>query len=92
MTIHKIEFGALGRETNFDFQYIPALDLVTEPGKAEEARGARGGGLERRNLKALLTAAALIPLAAWLALRLATAVWLGSLAQHFATETPVLVS
>ena len=72
MTIRKPEMGALGKETNFDFQYIPALDLITEPGTAEEAGAVGGAGVESRNLKALLVASALVAAVAWLGLKAAS--------------------
>jgi hypothetical protein len=88
LTVRKTELGALGQETNFDFQYIPTLDLMTTtttagPGKAEgeveegEGRGsgggvagtkARRGGIERRNLTALLAALVTVGTVAWLGL------------------------
>jgi hypothetical protein len=72
--MRKTELGGLGRVTNFDFQYIPAMGLTTELGKAEEPGGAAApaGGVERRNLRALLAAAATVGIVAWLGLRAAS--------------------
>ncbi|GKT56955.1 tat pathway signal sequence [Colletotrichum tofieldiae] len=87
LTVHKPELGALGRETNFDFKYIPTLDVMsTEAAAAWSHRpdpSAQGPGLgtstgrsvrvtERRSLVVLLLAVAAAGLLAWLGIRSAS--------------------
>ena len=67
-TIRNTEMGGLGKETTFDFKYVPQLDLTTEPGRPENS-GLGQSGVERRNLKALLIASGVIAVVAWLIMR-----------------------
>lgn len=64
--------GGLGKETGFEFKYIPSLGLKTEPGRPEDSGLARSG-VERRNLKALSIASVFMGLLAWLIMKAASA-------------------
>ncbi|KAK1987879.1 tat pathway signal sequence [Colletotrichum cereale] len=86
LTVHKPELGALGKETNFDFKYIPTLDVMTTEAAARSHHldpPAQGPALasrrvrvtERRSLVALLAAAAAAGLLAWLGVRGASALF-----------------
>ena len=57
--------GGLGKESSFEFKYIPNLDLTTELGRQEDS-GLGHSGVEWRNLKALFVASMLIGLLSWL--------------------------
>jgi hypothetical protein len=62
-TVYKKDHGALGHETNFEFQYIPTPDMLgTEMGKIEKGPS----NIERRNLKVLVAACAVMGGVAWL--------------------------
>jgi len=59
----------LGEETVFDFKYIPNLGLTsTEVGKYE-ASGSKERGIERRNLRTLVIASAVIGVASYFWMR-----------------------
>jgi len=45
-------YGLEGKETNFDFKYVPELGTVTEQAQEEEREKMRG--VETRNLKAFV--------------------------------------
>ncbi|KAI9792389.1 MAG: hypothetical protein M1816_002273 [Peltula sp. TS41687] len=55
----------LGRESVFEFKYIPEFHTTTEMGEAEES-GVKQPGVERRNLKTLLIAIAVLLILGWL--------------------------
>ncbi|OHW91487.1 tat pathway signal sequence [Colletotrichum incanum] len=83
LTVHKPELGALGRETNFDFKYIPTLDVMSteaaarshhlDPSAQGPALGTSAGRrvrvTERRSLVVLLLAVAVAGLLGWLGIR-----------------------
>lgn len=68
--MHNKEIG-LGRETNFDFKYVPQLGRTTELGQPEGSR-LRIGTPERQGLTALMLAAALVAAVAWSGFRAAS--------------------
>jgi len=49
------KYGLQGKETTFDFKYVPELSTVTEMGELQEEKH-MAAGVERRNLKTLLFA------------------------------------
>ncbi|GKT47028.1 uncharacterized protein ColSpa_07209 [Colletotrichum spaethianum] len=89
LTVHKPELGALGKETNFEFQYIPTLDVMSTEAAARSHHlepSAQGSTLgtntsrrarvtERRSLVVLLVAVAVAGLLAWLGIRSASALF-----------------
>ncbi|KAK6225943.1 tat pathway signal sequence [Colletotrichum tabaci] len=86
MVVHKTEIGALGKETKFEFKYIPTLDVTSTEADARPdhlARYAKGpaAGMsirrrlqfaEWRSLAVLLLAVAAAGLLAWLGIRSAS--------------------
>ncbi|KAF6819952.1 tat pathway signal sequence [Colletotrichum sojae] len=94
LTVHKPELGALGKETNFEFKYIPTLDVMSTEAAGRswhlenDGSGKEGGGspakrrvrrTERRNLAALLVASAVMVLLAFLGVK-SVSVLLGGIA------------
>ncbi|KAK2066106.1 tat pathway signal sequence [Colletotrichum caudatum] len=87
LTVHKPELGALGKETNFDFKYIPTLGVMSTEAAARshhpDPPSVQGPALassrrrprvtERRSLVVLLLAATAAGLLAWLGVRGASA-------------------
>ncbi|KAJ0124954.1 tat pathway signal sequence [Diaporthe amygdali] len=70
LTVHNKEIG-LGRETDFDFKYVPQLGRTTELGQFESSR-LRIGSSERQGLTTLVLASALVAAVAWSGFRAAT--------------------
>ncbi|KAL1855792.1 hypothetical protein Daus18300_010967 [Diaporthe australafricana] len=68
--LHSKEIG-LGRETNFNFKYVPQLGRTTELGKRAGSR-LRIGASERQGLTALMLVAALVAAVAWSGFRAAS--------------------
>lgn len=68
--LHNKEFG-LGRETNFNFKYVPQLGRTTELGKRAGSR-LRIGASERQGLTTLVLVAALVAAVAWSGFRAAS--------------------
>ncbi|KAK2018962.1 tat pathway signal sequence [Colletotrichum eremochloae] len=78
LTVHKPELGALGKETNFDFKYVPTLDVMSTEAAARTyhldpsvkrpslAGGRRTRVTERRSLLVLLVFVAAAGVLAWL--------------------------
>jgi len=57
----------LGKETNFEFKYIPNYHTNTEKGENESPMPKPiGGGIERRNLTTFIIASVAIGLGSWL--------------------------
>ncbi|TEA17426.1 Rubber oxygenase [Colletotrichum sidae] len=85
LTIHNPALGALGKETKFEFQYIPTLDMMsTAAAAAGTATAAPGSShlkshgprrTERRNLVALVLASLFVALLSWLGVRTASALF-----------------
>ncbi|KAM0273865.1 hypothetical protein ACHAQH_008197 [Verticillium albo-atrum] len=70
LTVRRGELGALGKETSFEFQYVPGLDtMATEMGTLEEAvqRGKElgVGSHERRSLWTLGVAGVVVGCGSW---------------------------
>ena len=61
----------LGKESVFEFKYVPDFHVTTEKGEAVE--GIRQPGIERRNLKALACAVGVVGILSWGAIRVITA-------------------
>lgn len=55
----------LGQESVFEFKYIPEFHTTTEMDEAEEV-GVKQPGIERRNLKTLIIAIAIVLTLSWL--------------------------
>ena len=58
----------LGTETNFDFKFIPNFD-TTSTALGENVSGIKESGIERRNLKALVIASAVMGVVGYLCMR-----------------------
>lgn len=59
-TVHNKEMGAMGKETNFEFQYMPTLDMIaTSMGTADEADqwGDREKGARKYEIRTVATLA-----------------------------------
>ncbi|KAI9681409.1 MAG: hypothetical protein M1817_002692 [Caeruleum heppii] len=54
----------LGRETTFDFKYIPEYSTQTERGESDKV-GVRLAGIERRNFQSLVVASIVLGLTVW---------------------------
>lgn len=63
------KYGLAGEQTVFDFKYVPQFDTVTYKGGDEEIRHQSAGGIEQRNLTALLLGTAFMGVAAFVGLR-----------------------
>ena len=62
------ERHGLGKETNFDFKYVPSFHLTTEMGEME-ASGWKEPGIERRNLRTLVIASTAVGVFTWLGVK-----------------------
>lgn len=58
----------MGEESNFEFKYIPNLHTVTEMGDYEVS-GVKVSGIERRNLKSLVTASLVLIVLSYVSLK-----------------------
>jgi len=59
----------MGKETNFEFKYVPEFYTRTEKGESESAMvKPRGGGVERRNLITFIFASVAIGVGSWFGL------------------------
>jgi ER-bound oxygenase mpaB/B'/Rubber oxygenase, catalytic domain len=65
--------SGLGKETNFEFQYIPDFSTLTEMGEKQEV-GIKAEGIERRNFKALLIGVGVLGLFSVITTRIASSV------------------
>lgn len=74
MTVNNKTLGLGGHRSKFEFKYVPQLDSTTEPGQQQDS-GLAAAGVERQNLKVLLTAvtaATVLGTVAWLGFRSVT--------------------
>lgn len=67
------KYGLRGRETNFDFKYVPEYETITEMGECEEEK-ASFSAVERRNLRSFCVAVGLVGLGAWVGFRVVAGV------------------
>ena len=65
------KWGLGGIETNFDFEYIPEYNTITDMGKISEVR-LRRSSVERRNLRALSIFLAVTSVGAWASFKIAS--------------------
>lgn len=65
--------GLEGKESMFEFKYIPEFATVTEMAESEEAKII--GGVEMRNLQWVFYGAAFLGFTSWVSLKLAGAAW-----------------
>ncbi|OAL25800.1 hypothetical protein AYO20_10355 [Fonsecaea nubica] len=66
------KYGLAGDQTVFEFKYVPEFGLGTAKGEDDETRPAEVG-IERRNLNTLLVATGVLVGAAWLGVKVSTA-------------------
>ncbi|KAF4551987.1 Hypothetical protein D9617_11g008340 [Elsinoe fawcettii] len=68
------KFSLQGKQTVFDFKYVPEYETVTEMGE-QTATGDRQLSVERRNLKAVIIGAAVFSGMCWVGLKVAGGIW-----------------
>ncbi|OLN91985.1 hypothetical protein CCHL11_01429 [Colletotrichum chlorophyti] len=84
-TVHKTELGALGKETNFEFKYIPTLDIMSTAAAASEPAPSappprakvatrRVRITERRSLVVLVLAVAVAGVLSWIGVKITSAI------------------
>ena len=69
MIIENKTHGLGGKESNYDFKYIPNFHTTTSLGDFEHA-ALKEPGIESRNLKALLYASAFVVVVSYLAMKI----------------------
>jgi len=70
-SIVETKWGLAGIETNFDFQYVPQYDTITDMGKMREIKLSRSS-VETRNLKTLGVFMIVMGIGAWASLKMAS--------------------
>jgi hypothetical protein len=69
--IVEAKWGLGGIETNFDFQYVPEYNTITDMGKMREIK-LRKSSVETRNLRTLGVFMGVIGIGAWVSLKMAS--------------------
>lgn len=64
------KFGLEGKETKFDFTYVPEYETLTELGMRKEGEGGPVG-IERRNLRALIILLTVVSIGLWVWIKVA---------------------
>ena len=61
--------GLSGKETHFEFKYVPEYGLITKMGESEEAKSGKSLDSQVRNLTALFCAVCALTVGGWMVLR-----------------------
>lgn len=66
------KYGLQGKETSFDFKYVPEYSTITEMGESSEEAKLSNLGVEKRNLKSFLVAVGIFAVGTWCGVKVLT--------------------